>query len=287
MVVRGAGPEDAALRVDLLVADAGIVGRPALAGAAQLLEDLARTGVAKAVTVPEASGDVAQYFDIRPRARRRGLGAAAVQHAALEIRHRSFFLGPLRRGQDDVRQRCRLGEEEVGYGEEIERAQPLFDPPRVRRGHDGVRTDDQQRTHAARLAQRREQLVGRAAGARDLLLLHVPDLREVAPGSRIVDAPVPGELVRLLPVLAAALSVALSGETAVTGEGLARLAQGERDVDEGERVGDALRLLLGPAAGKHHRAARAAQHPRRLDELRLGHARDALHPVRPVAGHGG
>src|SRR5207245_7380510 len=124
MVVGGAGPEDAALRVDLLVADTGIVGGPALAGAAQLLEDFARTGVAETVSVTEARGDVAQHFDVRPRARWRGLGAAAAHHAALEIRHRSFFLGPLRRWQDAVPPRRRLGEEEGRAGENAGRTQP-------------------------------------------------------------------------------------------------------------------------------------------------------------------
>src|SRR5207245_6845056 len=254
MVVGGAGPEDAALRVDLLVADTGIVGGPALAGAAQLLEDFARTGIAETVSVTEACGDVAQHFDVRPRSRWRGLGAAAAHRPALELRHRSFFLGPLRRWQYDVRQRRRLGEEEVGDGEKVERTQPRFDPPRIGRGHDGVRANDQQRPHSVRLAQRRGQLVGGAARAGDLLLLDLPDLCEMAPRRGIVDAPVAGELIGFLPVLAAALSVALPGQAAVAGEGPALPAEGERDVDESERVGDSLHLLLGPAAGEHHRA---------------------------------
>src|SRR2546427_722195 len=63
--------------------------------------------------------------------------------------------------------------------------------------------------HSVRLAQRREQLVGGAARSGDLLLLDLPDLCEMAPRRGIVDAPVAGELIGFLPVLAAALSVAL------------------------------------------------------------------------------
>src|SRR2546426_493745 len=102
--------------------------------------------------------------------------------------------------------------------------------------------------HSVRLAQRREQLVGGAARSGDLLLLDLPDLCEMAPRRGIVDAPVAGELIGFLPVLAAALSVALPGQATVAGEGPALPAEGERDVDESERVGNSLRLLLWPAA---------------------------------------
>src|SRR5207245_3265024 len=135
-----------------------------------------------------------------------------------------------------------------GDGEKVERTQPRLDPPRVGRGHDGVRANDQQRPHSVRLAQRREQLVGGAARAGDLLLLDLPDLCEMAPRRGIVDAPVAGELVGCLPVLAAGLSVALPGQPAVSGDAPPLPAEGERDVDESERVGTSLRLLLWPAA---------------------------------------
>ena len=44
-----------------------------------------------------------------------------------------------------------------------------------------------------------------------------PDAGDVLAGGRVVDHPVAGQLVGLLPVLAAALAVALAGEAAVAG----------------------------------------------------------------------
>ena len=84
-----------------------------------------------------------------------------------------------------------------------------------------------------------------------------PHPGDVRAGRRVVDLPVAGQLVGLLPVLAAALAVALAGEAAVPGAGAAGQAEGEGQVDErGDRV-DALGVLLGAARGEDDRAGRA------------------------------
>jgi hypothetical protein len=77
-------------------------------------------------------------------------------------------------------------------------------------------------------------------------------------------------------VLAPALPVALSRQRPEAAVGAAGQPERQRDVDVGERVRDARRLLLGSARRQHHRAARAGEAMRGLRDRGLGHARDAL-----------
>src|SRR5262249_20759468 len=109
-----------------------------------------------------------------------------------------------------------------------------------------------------------------------------------APGSGDVlavrvhlDQPVTGELVGLLPVLAAALSVSLSGEAAVAGTGIPDLPEREREVDEREDGIDALALLLRPAAGEEHRRT-GREPPRGQPQRRLGNAGELFDARRVV-----
>ena len=83
---------------------------------------------------------------------------------------------------------------------------------------------------ARRAARRRDcPAPGRSSGS-------TPQTRgDVRAGGRVVDAAVAGQLVGLLPVLAAALAVALAGEAAVAAAGAPGQAERERQVDEGAR----------------------------------------------------
>ena len=112
----------------------------------------------------------------------------------------------------------------------------------------------------------------------------MPQMRgDVAPRVGIVEPAVAGELVGLLAVLAAALAVALPGDGAEAAERPSRQPRRESDVQIGERVGDAARLLFGTARGEDHRARRLAQQMRRFDDGAFGNAGDLLDPFRPVA----
>ena len=138
-------------------------------------------------------------------------------------------------GQHDVGQRGGLATARSRDDQQVERRQPL-----ARRGaafgrgdHD-VAAEDQQRPRPVRRAERVEQLVRRAAPARAASSGSTPQTAgDVRAGRRVVDHPVAGQLVGLLPVLAAALAVALAGEAAVAGAGAPGQAERERQVDPG------------------------------------------------------
>ena len=208
---------------------------------------------------------------------------APAKHASLEVGGRAVLFCPLGAWQHDVGNRRGLREEEVGDDQQVERLKALLNPIGFRGGHQDVGADDQQGPHAVVATERLEQLEGRLPGTRNRGLGHIPYRRHVAARGGIVDLPVAGKLVRLLAVLAPSLSVPLAGDRAVAAEGLAHLPERQRDVDVGERVVDALRLLLGTPAGQHDDAFRCAQRARGIDESRLSHTGqpfDALRPIR-------
>ena len=68
----------------------------------------------------------------------------------------------------------------------------------------------------------------------------------------------PGKLIALLAVLAAALAVALAGDHHAAGALAAEVAGGEEQVDHREAVLDALRVVLDAARVEPHRAVGAA-----------------------------
>ena len=145
-----------------------------------------------------------------------------------------------------------------------------------------VGADHQQRAHAVVSTERIEQLEGRLPGPGNRGLGNIPDGSHVAARHRIVDLPVTGKLVRLLAVLASPLPVSLAGDGPVAAERGAHLSERQRDVDIGERVVDALGLLLGTPAGQDDDPFRGAQRAGGFDELSLRHAGqpfDALGPV--------
>ena len=182
-------------------------------------------------------------------------------------------LGPLRTRQHDVGDRGGLGQEEVGHDQQVERAQPFLNTVRVRRGHDDVRADDQERADTVLATEGLEQFERRLARTGDRRLGDVPHRGEVAPRQRIVNLAIAGELVGLLAALASALSVALTGDRPVTAEAPADLTKGQCEVEIRERVVDALRLLLRAAAGQHHDVLRGAERAGGLDQRCFGHRR--------------
>src|SRR5207245_9693482 len=67
---RGAGPEEAVLRLDPLVRDAGVVDGSALRDVPQLAEDVLGAGVGELLGRREAASDVAEDLPVDARARR-------------------------------------------------------------------------------------------------------------------------------------------------------------------------------------------------------------------------
>ena len=99
---------------------------------------------------------------------------------------------------------------------------------------------------------------------------------------RIVDLPIPRQLISLLTVFPAALTVPLPRQAAIPAVRLADKPQRQRDIDERQRVVHTLRLLLSTPRRQHHCRARLAKHVRRPHQVRLRHSRDPLHTLRPV-----
>lgn len=106
----------------------------------------------------------------------------------------------------------------------------------------------------------------------------VADSEEIQPSQPLRD----GQLVGLLAVLPATLPVALPGEDGEPGTRPARQAQGQRQVDEGQRGVGAVAVLLGSPGGQHHGRRCLAEQPRGLVQLSHRNASDPLHTIRPV-----
>ena len=113
---------------------------------------------------------------------------------------------------------------------------------------------------------------------------HAPHSGDVLARRRVVDHPVARQLVGLLPVLAAALPVALPGQAAVAGVRRPALPERERHVDPREHGVGALGVLLGAARGQHHHLVRARRAAGPARAPRRRHAGDPLDPLRPPGG---
>ena len=155
----------------------------------------------------------------------------------------------------------------------------------IRRGHGDVGPEDQERADAALRSHRVEELVGALSLARQVVGVDVPDPRDLRPVLGVLDEAVAGELVRLLPVLASPLPVALPGDAAVSAERLADLAQRQHQVDERQHRVGALRLLLGASARQHHAPLDVCEHAHGAHLLLDGHAGHPLGHRRIVRQH--
>src|SRR6185295_19279306 len=102
-ILRIARPEDTHLPFDFLVGDARIVGHAALAGDAQLLEDLARAAEREAARAAERPGQVLDDPPVLPGFAGTVHGLVDLDHAALDLRHQALVLFLEASGHDDVR----------------------------------------------------------------------------------------------------------------------------------------------------------------------------------------
>ena len=120
--------------------------------------------------------------------------------------------------------------------------------------------------------------------------IDAPHAGDVLAGGRVVDHPVAGQLVGLLAVLAAALTVALAGDGAVAAALGAHETERQGEVDDGGDGVGAVDVLLGAAAGEQERApaaavrARVGQRAGDAAQLRLGDARRRGDPLGPPLG---
>ena len=194
---RRAGPEHAVLVVEPLVGDAGIVGEPAGARPAQLVEDVARAAVRKAAAACRARAARAHRMSIRcctpaggSTARRRRI-----------TRPSRFVIVPSSSAHcaDGSTTSARLAvsdrKKSATTRQSSARSRSL-DADAVRRRHGDVRSHDEHRAHAAVRADRR-QSAGRPTGRRPGIAAgrHAPDRGDVlrAPrdrrcaGSRAAD----------------------------------------------------------------------------------------------------
>ena len=134
-----------------------------------------------------------------------------------------------------------------------------------------LEASSQQGPDAAGGAHPVEHLVRRQARLGQLVGVDAPDRGHVGPVGRVGELAVAGQLVGLLPVLAAALAVALAGDGAVAGVRLAGQPEGEGEIDEGLRGVGAVAVLLGAAGGEDHRRLGGGQGVHGLAQV--GHRR--------------
>jgi hypothetical protein len=147
---------------------------------------------------------------------------------------------------------------------ELERVVVGHDPLDVGHRDQGVVADPEQALHAA-LAERMDELDRRDAGERQLGLWDAPVVGHERAVLGVLDVTSPRELVGLLPVLPPALAVALAGDRPVSLARRPELAGREHQVDHGERVLHAERLVLDATGVEGHRSVRVA--PQRAHTL--------------------
>src|SRR5690606_35235862 len=103
-----------------------------------------------------------------------------------------------------------------------------------------------------------QDFVGIDSRARELVGGHAPHLGDVRAVFRVPEIAAAGELVAFLPVLAAALAVALSRDRAVAGSAAADAPGRQHDVDGAEHVVDAARVVLEAARVQEEAALRSS-----------------------------
>ena len=106
-------PEHSVFALDSFVCDAGVIGRSAAAGFAQLLEHLLRGSQTESVCDCPTGSPERQDFEVAAHAVWRLERAAAANDPSFEIGHRSVFFGPLRAGQHNIGQLGRFGQEKI------------------------------------------------------------------------------------------------------------------------------------------------------------------------------
>src|SRR4051812_4699674 len=120
VIVARARPADAELLLNLFVRDAGIVGDAALAGPAELVEDLPRLAKRKAMWPAQRLRDVLNDAPVLPRIARRIDCLVDLDHSTFDLGDRTFIFFMQRTGQDDVSIAGRVIEEEIDRHEEVE-----------------------------------------------------------------------------------------------------------------------------------------------------------------------
>src|SRR5262245_51363657 len=107
---------------------------------------------------------------------------------------------------------------------------------------------------------------------RKVVWCHAPDRRDVGAVLGVVDVAPAGQLIALLPVLAAALAVALAGYRAVATRRPADTPGCEDDVDRTEHVHDPIGVVLEPAGMEQEAGFRLPPQLRGLADGPLGDA---------------
>src|SRR6185369_2357259 len=115
-----AGPEDAHLLLDLFVGNARVVSDTALAGDAQLVEDLARALEREATRTTERVREILNDAPVLPRLAGALHSLVDLDHAAFDLCDGAFILFMQAAGQDDVRVTRGVVEKEIDRREELQ-----------------------------------------------------------------------------------------------------------------------------------------------------------------------
>ena len=265
----GDRPEQAHLVGDALPGGPVVVGRATLGGEAQLFEDLLGVVVRKYRPRPSRAARSSRICQSR-RASPGGSTAALIlmirPSPLVEVPSSSSCSEP---GEHDIGVLRRFGQEEVDDGVELEPVEGFGGEVGVGCRHGGVEADRQQSLDLTGV-DRLDDLLGRDALARDLLVVATPHRCDVGAVFRVRDVAVAGQLVAFVAVLTAALAVALPGDRRYPASRLAELPGRQTKVDGREHVVDTLGVLLDTVGVEQHPGGRRAPPLGGLFDARAG-----------------
>ena len=185
------------------------------------------------VACAETSGEILENLQLVSDLWRGRDSPPSPDDPALEIGHRALFLGPLRCRQDHVGEIGGFGEEKVSDDQKGQRPQLGLDVRGVRCGDDDVRSEDQQCFDAFFGSEAVQKFICRRPGHWQRRFRNAPHVGDVVSGCRVIYLAVTRKLVGFLPVFATTLSVALTGQTAVTTVRFSDQSECQSQIDEG------------------------------------------------------
>ncbi len=137
------------------------------------------------------------------------------------------------------------------------------------------------------LANAGKHLIGGLARAWQIIRVNTPDVRNMLPCRRIVDFAIAGQLIRLLPMFASPLAIALPCQAAIATTRAPRQPQSQGQINISQDIIHALTLLFRTAPAQYHRRTRHTKNMSSLDKLLFRDASDTLYSLRPVGGRDG
>ena len=137
--------------------------------------------------------------------------------------------------QHDIGITGRFREEEINYTEELQLRQSFAGEISVRKRHQRIETEGQERFDFAAMNGFHD-FCGGVTRLRKIIRSDAPDPGNVFPRRRIGKRPLARKLIALLSVLAPSLTVALPGDHGRSGAFVSEIARSQRKINDSETV---------------------------------------------------